>query len=244
MDAAGTSSPNAQRPEGHGTAGQGVALRGTWHPDYAAVLTPEALEFVAKLARTFGSRREALLERRKAVQAAYDKGERPRFLPETRDIRESEWTVAPLPQDLLDRRVEITGPVDRKMIINALNSAASGVKVFMADLEDATSPTWENVVEGQWNLQEAVRGTVSLSTPEGKSYKLGEQVATLVVRPRGWHLVEKHVRVEGESMSASLFDFGLYFFHNARAALERGSGPYFYLPKLESHLEARLWNDV
>ena len=241
MDAAVPSSSSPQRTEGHGTPGQGVTLRGAWHADYAAVLTPEALEFVAKLARTFGSRREALLERRKAVQAAYDKGERPHFLPETKDIRESDWTVAPLPQDLLDRRVEITGPVDRKMIINALNS---GANVFMADFEDANSPTWDNVVRGQLNLRDAVRGTISYTADNGKHYALNEKTAVLLARPRGWHLLERHLEVDGKPVSASLFDFGLYFFHNARALLEKGSGPYFYLPKMESHLEARLWNDV
>ncbi len=228
--------------EGHPPLGQGVSIRGAWLPEYAAILTPEALDFVARLARTFGSRREALLERRKAVQAAYDKGERPRFLPETKDIRESEWTVAPLPPDLLDRRVEITGPVERKMIINALNSGAS---VFMADFEDANSPTWDNVVRGQLNLRDAVRGTISYTAPDtGKHYALHEKTAVLLCRPRGWHLLERHLEVDGKPVSASLFDFGLYFFHNARALLEKGSGPYFYLPKLESHLEARLWNDV
>ncbi|HEX8435150.1 malate synthase A, partial [Archangium sp.] len=243
MDAAVPSStPSAQRTEGHRPAVQGVSIRGTWLPEYEAILTSEALEFVAKLARTFGSRREALLERRKAVQAAYDKGERPRFLPETKDLRESEWTVAPLPPDLLDRRVEITGPVERKMIINALNSGAS---VFMADFEDANSPTWDNVVRGQLNLRDAVRGTISYTAADtGKHYALHEKTAVLFCRPRGWHLLERHLEVDGKPVSASLFDFGLYFFHNARALLEKGSGPYFYLPKMESHLEARLWNDV
>jgi malate synthase len=241
MDAVVPSSSSPQRTEGHGTPGQGVTLRGAWHADYAAVLTPEALEFVARLARTFGSRREALLERRKAVQAAYDRGERPHFLPDTKDIRESDWTVAPLPKDLLDRRVEITGPVDRKMIINALNS---GANVFMADFEDANSPTWDNVVRGQLNLRDAVRGTISYTAENGKHYALHEKTAVLLARPRGWHLLERHLEVDGKPVSASLFDFGLYFFHNARALLEKGSGPYFYLPKMESHLEARLWNDV
>ena len=226
------------------TTTDGIEVLGPRTASIDRVLTPEALAFLATLQRTFGPERARLLAKRVERQAELDGGARPDFLAETREVREGDWKVAPAPADLQDRRVEITGPVDRKMIINALNSAASGVKVFMADLEDATSPTWENVVEGQWNLQEAVRGTVSLSTPEGKSYRLGESVATLVVRPRGWHLLEKHVHVDGEPISASLFDFGLYFFHNAKAALERGSGPYFYLPKLESHLEARLWNDV
>ncbi|MGZ3460354.1 MAG: malate synthase A [Archangium sp.] len=236
-----SSSSTAPHPEGPGTPGQGVALRGALLPEYEAVLTPEALEFVAKLARTFGARREALLERRKAVQAAYDGGERPRFLPETKELREAEWTVAPLPQDLLDRRVEITGPVERKMIINALNS---GANVFMADFEDANSPTWDNVVRGQLNLRDAVRGTIRYTADTGKHYTLHEKTAVLFCRPRGWHLLERHLEVDGQPVSASLFDFGLYFFHNARALLEKGSGPYFYLPKMESHLEARLWNDV
>ncbi|MCS7052005.1 MAG: malate synthase A, partial [Thermomicrobium sp.] len=165
----------------------------------------------------------------------------PDFLPETKQIRESDWRVAPTPADLQDRRVEITGPVDRKMMINALNS---GARVFMADFEDALSPTWSNVVQGQINLRDAVRRTIAYESPDGRVYRLVERPATLVVRPRGWHLVERHVLVDGEPISASLFDFGLYFFHNAHELLARGSGPYFYLPKLESHLEARLWNDV
>ena len=204
------------------------------------VLTAEALEFVGRLQQEFGPRREELLARRAERLAALMKGQRLGFLPETAEIRAAEWKVAPSPRDLDDRRVEITGPVDRKMMINALNS---GAKVFMADLEDALSPTWSNVVDGQWNLYEAVRATLSLETDE-KRYSLGESLATLVVRPRGWHLVEPRVVADGTPISASLFDFGLYFFHNARARLERGTGPYFYLPKLESHLEARLWNDV
>ncbi|WP_309892913.1 malate synthase A [Archangium sp.] len=232
---------DTQRTQGHKTLGQGVTLRGAWSPDYEAVLTAEAIELVARLARTFGARRESLLERRKAVQAAWDKGERPHFLAETKDIRESEWTVSPLPKDILDRRVEITGPVDRKMIINALNSGAS---VFMADFEDANSPTWDNVVRGQLNLRDAVRGTIRYTADTGKHYALNEKTAVLFCRPRGWHLLERHLEVDGKPVSASLFDFGLYFFHNARALLEKGSGPYFYLPKMESHLEARLWNDV
>jgi malate synthase len=223
------------------TFGQGVVLKGSWLPEYAEVLTAEALEFVAKLARTFGERRNALLERRKQVQAAYNRGERPHFLPETKAVRESDWTVAPLPNDLLDRRVEITGPVERKMIINALNS---GANVFMADFEDANSPTWDNVVRGQLNLRDAVRGTISYTADTGKHYALHPKTAVLFVRPRGWHLPERHLEVDGRPVPGALFDFGLFFFHNARAQLERGTGPYFYLPKLESHLEARLWNDV
>ena len=205
------------------------------------VLTPEASRFLTKLAREFESRRLELLQRRQSRQRQIDAGVMPDFLPETADIRESEWTVAPIPKDLLDRRVEITGPVDRKMIINALNSGAS---VFMADFEDSNSPTWKNNLEGQANLRDAVEGTISFVSPEGKRYELNERVATLLVRPRGWHLEERHFLVDGKPISASLFDFGLYFFHNAHRLLEKGTGPYFYLPKMESHLEARLWNDV
>jgi malate synthase len=223
------------------TFGPGVTLRGAWNPDYARVLTPEAVEFVAKLARTFGGRREALLARRQQRQAAFMRGERPQFLPETTAIREGDWKVAALPRDLMDRRVEITGPVDRKMIINALNS---GANVFMADFEDANSPTWDNVVRGQLNLMDAVRGTITYTAENGKHYALNEKRAVLFVRPRGWHLPERHLEVDGKPISGSLFDFGLFFFHNAKAQLSRDTGPYFYLPKMESHLEARLWNDV
>jgi malate synthase len=209
---------------------------------YAEILTPEAVAFVVGLQRTFNERRKELLEARAARQKRLDAGERPDFLKETKGIRESEWTVAPLPADLLDRRVEITGPVDRKMIINALNS---GAKVFMADFEDSTTPTWDNVMEGQLNLRDAVRRTITFEDEKtGKSYKLIEKPAVLFVRARGWHLEERHVIVDGEPMSGSLFDFGLYAFHNAKELLARGSGPYFYLPKMESYLEARLWNDV
>jgi malate synthase len=209
---------------------------------YAEVLTPAAVAFVAGLQRSFNGRRKELLKARVARQGRLDAGERPDFLAETREIREREWTVSPLPKDLLDRRVEITGPVERKMIINALNS---GAKVFMADFEDSTTPTWENVVEGQINLRDAVRQTITYEDEKtGKSYKLIEQPAVLFVRPRGWHLEERHVLVDGEPVSGSLFDFGLYAFHNAKELLARGSGAYFYLPKMESHLEARLWNDV
>ncbi len=210
-------------------------------PDQTGILSPEALEFVAELARRFESRRQELLARRAAVQAELDAGRLPDFLPGTRAIREGEWTVAPIVEDLRDRRVEITGPVDRKMIINALNS---GAKVFMADFEDANSPTWDNVVDGQLNLRDAVRGEIAFESTEGKRYRLEPVTATLVVRPRGWHLVERHATLDDAPLSASLFDFGLFFFHNARELVSRGSGPYFYLPKLESHLEARLWNDV
>src|SRR5712692_2930070 len=205
------------------------------------MLTPEAQAFLTKLARTFESRRQHLLARRRVRQQEIDAGHLPDFLPETTSIRQQEWTVAPIPHDLLDRRVEITGPVDRKMIINALNS---GANVFMADFEDSNSPTWHNNLEGQANLRDTVAGTISYSSPEGKQYRLNSQVATLMVRPRGWHLNEKHFEVDGEPISASLFDFGLYFFHNAKRLIANGTGPYFYLPKMESHLEARLWNDV
>jgi malate synthase len=205
------------------------------------ILTPDAREFLNDLARNFESRRQELLARREVRQQKIDAGELPDFLPETSHIRESEWAVAPIPSDLLDRRVEITGPVDRKMIINALNS---GANVFMADFEDSNSPTWQNNIEGQANLRDAVNGTISFVSPEGKEYALNPKVATLLVRPRGWHLNERHYLVDGKPISGSLFDFGLYFFHNARNLIAKGTGPYFYLPKMESHLEAALWNDV
>ncbi len=209
--------------------------------EYARILTREALGFLASLHRAFDERRRELLDRRAALQLELDRGRMFDFLPETRHICEGDWTVAPTPPDLLDRRVEITGPVDRKMVINALNS---GAKVFMADFEDANSPTWANVVEGQINIRDAVRGVIEYTSPEGKRYSLNRDTAVLMVRPRGWHLTEKHVTVDGRPLSGSLFDFGLYLYHNAQALLDRGTGPYFYLPKLESHLEARLWNDV
>jgi malate synthase len=205
------------------------------------ILSPEAQKFIVELQRKFNSRRKELLARRAERQAAIDAGQFPDFLPETAEIRKAEWTVAPIPADLLDRRVEITGPVDRKMVINALNSGAS---VFMADFEDANSPTWFNNVSGQVNVRDANLRTITYTSPEGKNYKLNEKIATLLVRPRGWHLEEAHYRIDGEPASGSLFDFGLYFFHNAKTLLAKGSGPYFYLPKLQSHLEARLWNDV
>jgi malate synthase len=220
----------------------GVNCTGAMLPGYERVLNAEALAFVADLARTFRVRVEELLARRRERQALLDAGEPLDFLPETAGVRAADWTVAPLPQDLLDRRVEITGPTDRKMVINALNSGAS---VFMADFEDANSPTWANLVEGQLNLIDAVRGTISLSMPDtGKRYSLKERVAVLFVRPRGWHLVERHMVVDGRAVPGALFDFGLFFFHNAKAQVARGTGPYFYLPKMESFLEARLWNDV
>jgi malate synthase len=205
------------------------------------VLSDDAVAFVAALQREFGRRRTQLLDARSARQARLDAGEMPDFLADTADVRAADWQVASAPADLDDRRVEITGPAEPKMMINALNSGAS---VFMADLEDSLSPTWANVVGGQVALRSAVRRQLEFDTPEGKAYRLGERLATLVVRPRGWHLDEAHVIVDDAPVSASLFDFGLYFFHNARELLDRGSGPYFYLPKLESHLEARLWNDV
>jgi malate synthase len=205
------------------------------------ILTPAAQAFLTELHRKFNDRRIALLERRAVRQQEIDEGALPDFLAETREIRESAWTVAPIPADLKDRRTEITGPTDRKMVINALNSGAS---MFMADFEDANSPTGRNLIEGQRNLRDAIRREISFTGPEGKQYKLNEKTAVLLVRPRGWHLVEKHFHVDGEPISGGLFDFGLYFFHNAKELVSRGSGPYFYLPKLESHLEARLWNDV
>ncbi len=205
------------------------------------ILTPEAQAFLSKLAAEFEPRRQEILEQRRAVQEEIDHGKLPDFLSETAEIRERDWTVAPIPKDLLDRRVEITGPVDRKMIINALNS---GANVFMADFEDSNSPTWSNNIEGQYNLRDAIRGTIEYVSPEGKQYRLRSNLATLMVRPRGWHMDEKHFLVDGKPISASLFDFGLFFFHNAATLLSKGTGPYFYLPKLENHLEARLWNDV
>jgi len=207
------------------------------HPD---ILTPAALEFIATLQREFNPRRQALLARRQERQKQIDAGQLPGFLPESADLRAGDWQIAPIPAPLQKRHVEITGPIDAKMIINALNS---GADVFMADCEDASSPTWENMVAGQANLYQAVRGSLSHQSGE-KTYTLHAQTAVLLVRPRGWHLDEKHVRVNGEGISASLFDFGLYFFHNAKALLEQGKGPWFYLPKLESHQEAALWNDV
>ncbi len=217
-----------------------INVSGEVLPEWDSVLSDEALGFVATLHKEFEPRRRELLAAREARKQRLDAGELPDFLPETREIRESEWTVAPIPHDLRDRRVEITGPVDRKMIINALNS---GANVFMADFEDANSPTWENCIQGQLNLIDAVRRTISFESG-AKQYKLNDKTAVLLVRPRGWHLDEQHVTVDGQPVSASLFDFAIYFFHNAKELLARGSGPYFYLPKMESHLEARLWNDV
>ncbi|GAB4151588.1 MAG: malate synthase A [Candidatus Promineifilaceae bacterium] len=220
---------------------RGIELLAPVSPEYAEILTPDALHFVALLARMFENRRQDLLQRRVERQAELDAGILPDFLPHTAAIRDSDWTVAPIPPDLQDRRVEITGPPDRKMIINALNSGAS---VYMADFEDAHSPTWDNTIQGQINLRDAVNRAITYTSPEGKFYQLQDVTATLMVRPRGWHLPEKHLLIDGKPISGALFDFGLFFFHNAHNLMQRGSGPYFYLPKLENHLEARLWNDV
>jgi malate synthase len=220
---------------------QGIEVRGPdAGPRAKEILTPEALAFVAGLQRTFHARRKELLAAREARQRRLDAGERPDFLKETASVRAGAWKVGATPRDLLDRRVEITGPVDRKMVINALNS---GARTFMADFEDAHAPTWRGTVEGQANLVDAIERTIELRQGD-KHYKLNDKTAVLLVRPRGWHLTEKHVLVDGERMSASLFDFGLYFYHNHKRLKARGTGPYFYLPKMESHLEARLWNDV
>jgi len=220
---------------------EALEIRAPARGNYAEILTPGALEFVAELQRYFGPTREALLAKRRARQAELQQGKLPDFLPETRNVREGRWRVAPVPDDLQDRRVEITGPTERKMMINALNS---GARVFMADFEDANSPTWDNVVQGQLNLIDAIERTIAFQSPDGRTYRLNDRVAMLMVRPRGWHLPENHVLLDGRPISGSLFDFGLYFYHNARRLLAKGLGPYFYLPKLESHLEARLWNDV
>ena len=220
----------------------GVQILGARDKQSDEILTPEALKFIVDLERRFGPKRRELLAARVARQAKFDAGERPDFLPETAEVRKANWTVAPLPADLLDRRVEITGPVDRKMVINALNS---GANVFMGDFEDSNTPTWSNLIEGHVNLCDAVRRTITYTDPTTKKdYKLNPTLAVLLVRPRGWHLPEKHVVVDGNPMSGALFDFGLFFWHNAKEQLARGTGPYFYLPKLENHLEARLWNEV
>jgi malate synthase len=221
---------------------QGVEIRGAWGPRYDEILSDRSATFLADLHRRFNPSRLRLLKRREERQAAFDAGALPDFLPETRHIRDGDWKVASIPADLHDRRVEITGPTDRKMVINALNS---GAKVFMADFEDANSPTWANQIEGQINLKDRWARKIDFTDPNsGKEYKLSDNPAVLLVRPRGWHLPEEHFVVDGQPMSGALFDFGLYFFHNGQTALDRGSGPYFYLPKLESHLEARLWNEV
>jgi malate synthase len=222
------------------TTAQSISLAGHDPARASEILTPDAVAFVARLHRELNPRREELLAARHERAARLRAGELPSFLEETREIRESEWRVPEAPADLRDRRVEITGPVERKMLINALNS---GARIFMADFEDANSPTWTNNLDGHVNLKDAIARTITLDIGE-KHYELNDEVATLLVRPRGWHLVEKHATIDGEPISASLFDFGLYVFHNARTLLDAGSGPYFYLPKLESHLEARLWNDA
>ncbi len=219
----------------------GCEVNGHLRPGYETILTREALEFVADLARRFGPRVTELLARRDARQKEIDAGKLPDFLPETRGIREHDWHVTKIPADLQDRRVEITGPTERKMIINALNS---GAKVFMADCEDSMTPTWDNVVQGQINLRDAVARRIDYTSPEGKQYRLNPAIATLIVRPRGWHLYEKHLRVDGEPVPGAFVDFGLYIFHNHAELKRRGTGPYFYLPKTESHLEARLWAEV
>jgi malate synthase len=220
---------------------EGVDVRGPVEGRQEEILTGEALAFVAGLHRRFDATRQELLQARARRQAGIEAGETPAFLPETREIREGDWRTAPPPADLLDRRVEITGPVERKMVINALNS---GARVFMADFEDANSPTWQNNLDGHVNLIDAIEGTIQFTNPDGREYRLNERTAYLLVRPRGWHLAEKHVLVDGAPVCGGLFDFGLYVFHNVRRRLERGLGTYFYLPKLEGHREARLWNDV
>ncbi|HUZ72422.1 MAG TPA: malate synthase A [Stellaceae bacterium] len=221
---------------------QGVEIRAAMRPGYDGILTNDTLAFVAALERKFGAERRRLLALRAERQAQLDAGAKPDFPAETRAVREADWTVAPLPKDLLDRRIEITGPTDRKMVINALNC---GANVYMADFEDANTPTWDNLIDGQINLAAAVRRTITFDDPQnGRHYALQPDTATLLVRPRGWHLPESHVLVDGAPMSGALFDFGLYFFHNAAELLRRGTGPYFYLPKIESRHEAKLWNDV
>ena len=219
----------------------GMVITGRITPEYAAILTPEALELIAKLHRAFNGRRRELLERRQVRQAELDSGKLPDFLPETAAVRAGDWRIAPFPAQLNDRRVEITGPVDRKMIINALNS---GAKVFMADFEDSNTPNWDNQVSGQINLRDALRRTITFQSPEGKQYRLNPHPALLFVRPRGWHLNEKHVTIDGEPVSGGIFDMALYLLHNGHTAIEVQGGPYFYLPKMESHLEARLWNEI
>jgi malate synthase len=218
----------------------GVEIHGTVTPEFAQILTADAIAFVAKLHRTFEPRRQELLAARAARQREFDAGKLPDFLPDTKKVRDTDWKIADQPKDMLDRRVEITGPTDRKMVINALNCGAS---TFMADFEDANCPTWANMIDGQVNLRDAVRRTITFEQG-GKQYALNDRTAVLIPRPRGWHLDEKHVVIDGRPVSGGIFDFALYFFHNAKELLERGSGPYFYLPKMESHLEARLWNDI
>jgi malate synthase len=220
---------------------EGLEILGPVSDTHAEILTPEALAFYATLHRAFNPRRLELLEKRKERQAALDSGVLPDFFPETKEVREGEWRVDPVPADFQDRRVEITGPVDRKMVINALNS---GAKTYMADFEDSHGPTWEATLDGQVNMRDAVRRQIDFTAPNGKEYKLNDKTAVLLVRPRGWHLSEKHVLVDGERASGSIFDFALYFFHNAKYRVDQGSGVYLYLPKMEHYLEARLWNDI
>jgi malate synthase len=224
------------------TYAEGIEFTAEIPEEFEEILTPEAVAFVAKLSREYRGRVVELLGKRAERQERISAGEMPDFLPETRDVREGDWKIAPIPDDLQDRRVELTGPPDRKMTINALNSGAS---CWMADFEDANCPTWHNMLESQLNMKEAIEGTISFDDPNsGKHYELHEDTAVILARPRGWHLFEKHMLVDGEQVPGGLFDFGLYFFHNAQTLLDNGSGPYFYLPKMESHLEARLWNDV
>jgi malate synthase len=224
------------------TYAEGIEFTAEIPEEFREILTPEAVAFVAKLSREYRERVVELLGKRAERQERISAGEMPDFLPETRDVREGDWKIAPIPDDLQDRRVELTGPPDRKMTINALNSGAS---CWMADFEDANCPTWHNMLESQLNMKEAIEGTISFDDPNsGKHYELHENTAVILARPRGWHLFEKHMLVDGEQVPGGLFDFGLYFFHNAQTLLDKGSGPYFYLPKMESHLEARLWNDV
>ena len=220
---------------------EGMEISGAYNPEFAEILTKEALEFVKEIHLKFGERRHLLLENRVKAQEDIDKGNLPDFFPDTADIRNGDWTIDPLPADLQDRRVEITGPVDRKMIINALNS---GARVFMADFEDSNTPSWTNNIQGQINLRDAIRRTITFTSKLGREYKLNPRVSVLMVRPRGWHMIEKHVTIDGEPVSGGVFDFALYFFHNAKYLIQHGSGPYFYLPKMEHYLEARLWNDI
>ncbi|MDQ4106242.1 MAG: malate synthase A, partial [Actinomycetota bacterium] len=222
--------------------GEGIEVASPTSEEFSEILTPEAVSFVAKLSRESRGRVDAILQAREERQQRINAGEMPDFLPETKDIREGDWKIAPVPEDLQDRRVELTGPPDRKMTINALNSGAS---CWMADFEDANCPTWHNMLESQFNMKQAIERTITFDDPKtGKNYELNDEVAVILARPRGWHLFEKHMIVDGKEVPGGIFDFGLYFFHNAQRLLDNGSGPYFYLPKLEGHLEARLWNDV
>lgn len=231
-----------KHPDTRFSTPEDITIKAPFHADHSHILTPDALYFIRALHMRFNPHRRKLLDQRATIQQKIDAGWQPNFLPETEVIRNTHWRIPQTPQDINDRRVEITGPVDRKMIINAMNS---GANVFMADFEDSNAPTWENVMGGQINLRDAINGTITYTNPEnGKEYSLNEKTATLFVRPRGWHLEEKHLLIAGEPVSASLFDFGLYFFHNAKLLLQKGSGPYFYLPKIENYNEARLWNDV